>query len=514
MQITRETKVHDLIEAHPFLLEFLASIRPEYAKLRNPVLRSTVARMASLSTVAKMGDMDVDELIAAIMDEIARHEIHPSGEDAPPAQTAAADAPVAEDRADEATRARRQEALKGIIRDLHDGASVDEVKARFDVLTTEIDATEIAEMEQALIAEGVPVTDVQRLCDVHVSVFRDSLERSLADAGEIELPAGHPVETYRRENAVLGDIVSAARCALDTLTDSDPTVRTESLEQLRRELARLALVDVHYLRKENQLFPLLEAHGIEGPTKVMWAIDDDIRARIKAAKAADEDGDFEALLAGMTDTLGMVEDMVYKEEKILFPTALSVLSDAEWEAMAASEAEIGFAWIEPPAAAAHAAPSTTPSTATSPAESAQTASTDTTRSASALPLPTGALTLEQIDLMVRKLPIDVTFVDEHDRVRFYSEGDRVFPRSPAVIGREVRNCHPPDSVDKVERILSEFKAGTEDVAEFWIELGDRFVHIRYFALRDGEGTYRGCLEVVHDATHVRALEGERRLLDW
>jgi DUF438 domain-containing protein len=131
-----------------------------------------------------------------------------------------------------------------------------------------------------------------------------------------------------------------------------------------------------------------------------------------------------------------------------------------------------------------------------------------------LPLPTGALSLEQLDVLFRALPFDVTYVDENDTVRFYSEGMRVFPRSPAAIGRQVRNCHPPASVHKVEQILTEFKEGTKEVAEFWIEVHGRFIHIRYFAMRDSEGAYKGCLEVVQDATHVRSLEGERRIVDW
>ncbi len=259
----------------------------------------------------------------------------------------------------------------------------------------------------------------------------------------------------------------------------------------------------HYVRKENQLFPALEHHGIEGPTKVMWALDDDIRDRLKSALTAVRAADTAAMTATLPETLGMVEDMIYKEEKILFPTALQTLTEAEWEAMAAGEAEIGFAWIEPPVAGEPTAPV---AGSGGPGSDAGLLS--------ALPLTTGALSLGQLDLMVRALPFDITFVDENDRVLFYSEGDRVFPRSPAVIGREVKNCHPPKSVGTVERILAEFKAGSKNIAEFWIELGDTFVHIRYYALRDTDGAYRGCLEVVQDATHVRALEGQRRLLDW
>ncbi|MDY0087949.1 MAG: DUF438 domain-containing protein [Coriobacteriia bacterium] len=486
MHVTRDTKVHDLIEAHPYLLDFLADLTPVFSKLHNPVLYNTVARAASLATVAEMGDMSVEDLLDAVNSEIALHAIHGA--------TPAADAPPV----DPAMRTARQEHLKAIIHKLHDGASVQDVKAEFDALTQEIDAAEIAAMEQALIAEGMPVEEVQRLCDVHVTVFKDALGQEPAEK-EPALQRGHPVATYERENAALGGVVNDVRRAAESLMTDDEGERASALTAIREALGRLTLLDIHYLRKENQLFPVLEAHDIEGPTQVMWALHDDIRARIKQLVAAADAGDVGYLVSDIPEVLGMVEDMVYKEEKILFPTALEALSEAEWKSMAAGEAEIGFAWIQPPTPMAAAA-------LAQPGEGAE--------DAALLPLTTGALSLEQIDLMVGALPFDISFVDEHDRVRFYSEGDRIFPRSPAAIGREVRNCHPPKSVDKVEEILSEFKAGKKDVAEFWIEMSGRFIHIRYFAMRDRHGAYRGSLEVVQDATHVRQLEGQRRLVQW
>jgi DUF438 domain-containing protein len=128
---------------------------------------------------------------------------------------------------------------------------------------------------------------------------------------------------------------------------------------------------------------------------------------------------------------------------------------------------------------------------------------------------TGQLTLEQVNLIFTHLPVDLSFVDETDEVRFYSEGpERIFPRTPEVIGRKVQNCHPPKSVHMVQAILDEFRAGKQDTAEFWIEMQGKFLHIRYFAIRDRDGEYRGCLEVSQDVTGIRALEGERRLLQW
>jgi uncharacterized protein len=486
MTVTAETKIHDLLERYPYLRPWLVERAPEFAKLDNPVLYNTMARVADLGAAASMADLPVETLLDDVRTQIARHEIG--------AEELAGVGGDPHLDADE--RAQRQEVLKDIIRQLHDGAPVEEVKARFDDLVRDIDSAEIAQMEQALIAEGMPVEDVQRLCDVHVTVFKESLDtKETAEVAE-----GHPVDAYRRENVVIVEITNALRCSLEALGgNADARTANAALAEIRSALERLSEIDVHYLRKENQLFPMLEEHGIVGPTKVMWSLDDDIRARIKADRSHAERGDAATLGRSLPETLTMVEDMVYKEEKILFPTALDSLTAEEWARISDGDHEIGYAWVEGPSGerAREAAASFKPESG-----------------ALLLPLTTGALTPEQIDLLLRALPFDVTYVDAEDRVRYYSEGERVFPRSPAAIGREVRNCHPPKSLHKVEKILAEFKAGTKDVAEFWIEMGPRFIHIRYFAMRDAEGIYQGCLEVVQDATHVRSLEGQRRIVDW
>ena len=481
MQITAETKVHDLIEAYPFLKAWLIGYAPAFEKLANPVVYKTVGRVATLEAAARLADLEVSVLVDAIREQVAMHAIL--------AEEVASVGPTLDD----AERVRRQEVLKGLIRELHDGASVESVKARFDDLVRDIDAAEVALMEQALIADGMPVAEVQRLCDVHVAVFKESL-----DSGEAPLVAAtHPLGAYLRENQIAADVALGLRGGLESMAGD-----TGALERVAGELARLSEIAVHYRRKEMQLFPVLERHGVEGPTKVMWALDDEILAMIKRDRAAAEAGDAAAVSSSLPRTLTAVEDMIYKEEKILFPTALQVIGDAEWDEMASGDAEIGYAWNCGPEVPGTAKPSGAAATAGAPAGDAP------------LTLTTGALSREQLDLMLGALPFDLSFVDEDDRVRYYSEGERIFPRSPAVIGREVRNCHPPASVHKVEEILAAFRAGEKDAADFWIALGDTFLYIRYFAMRDAEGAYRGCLEVVQDATRIRALEGERRIVDW
>jgi DUF438 domain-containing protein len=267
-------------------------------------------------------------------------------------------------------------------------------------------------------------------------------------------------------------------------------------------VSTLAEVEKHYLKKENQLFPRLEDKGVSGPSKVMWAIHDDVRAHLKEFRKAVELADAELAVRTGRGVLQEMRDMITKEEKILFPMCLEKFDDADWARVKKGEEEVGYAWVPPAPAWSQAPGGPGPVASGGPA-------------GGPVPLDTGALSVEQIDLLLTNLPVDISFVDEKDTVVYYSgTADRIFPRTPGVIGRKVQNCHPPKSVDVVESILRAFRSGERDVAEFWIETGGRFVHIRYFALRDKAGSYRGTLEVTQDVTAIRGLRGERRLLDW
>ena len=505
MVITPQTTIHTLLSEHPFLKDFLVDYNPEFKKLANPVLRRTMGRMATLERAAGMAGIPVEQMEHDIAAEIERVTgVRPEVR----AKAGFADVDQA-----------RQEELKAIVKELHAGASPDDLKDRFAELIEDVDATEIAAMEQRLIEEGIPETEVKRLCDVHVQVFAESLD----EHETVEAPAGHPIDTFMRENQAFRQLLVSLRKVSEAI---GRPARREEWERLapafRATVDRVREFERHYVRKENQLFPFLERHGVEGPSKVMWALHDDIRAVIRELRAALERQDPDAAVQRAEELVTMGDDMIYKEEKILFPMAMDNLSDEEWVEIRRGEPEIGYALIGEPSGWPNVtvdeegvvSPVAEPIAAAPPAGAAEAAPAAGAAAASGLALDTGVLTLEQLNRMLRALPVDVTYVDENDQVRYYSEGERVFPRSPAVIGRKVQNCHPPASVDKVLQILEAFRTGEKDVAEFWIELSGRFVHIRYFALRDADGTYRGTLEVVQDATHVRGLEGQRRLLDW
>lgn len=478
MEISPKTKIDDLLSSYPFLLDFFLAKSPKYKLLQSSFSRRTVGKVATLAQVASIGGLNLDQMLLDIAAEIGEK----TGEEVAP-----------EDRK------ARQEILKGIIRDLHNGVDMEILKQRFHELIKDVDATEIAAMEQGLIAEGMAESEIKRLCDVHVEVFQESLDIQAAP----ETPPGHPVHTFMLENRVAEEITRKIAQVFDKAGElGEEEFFSQHRGELEQLMGRLADIDLHYLRKENQLFPLLEGYEITGPSQVMWALHDDIRNAIKTARGEIAASRGHEALNTIKYAIKSIDDMVYKEENILFPMAMETLSDADWQKVGRGESEIGYAWIVPEQGGT----------------SGETVSPALKKSAEgpeSLDLATGQLTPEQVNLMLTHLPVEISFVDENDEVRYYSQVEhKIFPRSPGVIGRRVQNCHPPASLDKVQKILDEFKSGKKDVADFWIEKNGRFIYIRYFAVRDAGGTYKGTLEVVQDATVIRGLTGQQRLLDW
>lgn len=481
MELTPKTKVLQLIRSYDFMLDYLVAYAPEFKKLKNPVMRNTVGRFATLEMAASMADRPLERLLADIQ-RVIRDQ---TGQELPLTLEGGS-----------GLDPERIRVLKEIIQDLHQGASMDELKRRFAELLEDVSPAEIAQMEQQLIAEGLPQAEVKRLCDVHVQVFKESLDRQEKPS----TPAGHPVHTFQAENRAL-------RQAAERLTALLAGPGEGGLERERdvigAALEQLGQVELHYQRKENQLFPLLERRGVVGPSQVMWAIHDDVRTLLKQAVAALAAGDEAELGVRGRELCTTVVDMIYKEDNILFPMALQVLRPEDWGEVRRGEEEIGFAL------------GVRPGSGWQPPAGQGEATNATGGILDQLPLDTGLLGLEMINLMLKHLPLDLSLVDEEDRVVYYSDtAERIFPRSPGVIGRKVQLCHPQKSVHMVQAILDAFRAGDKDVAEFWIQMRGRFLHIRYFAVRDASKKYRGCLEVSQDVTAIRALEGERRLLDW
>jgi DUF438 domain-containing protein len=393
----------------------------------------------------------------------------------------------------------RIETLKEIVRSLHAGADPESLTGEFKALLDEVGPTEIAAMENSLMADGMPQEEIQRMCDVHAAV----LGRGLEGTPPPEVVPGHPVHTFRLENERIRDIVIRYRGIVESLGGSGDA----GIGEWRSIHGELVPLDVHYLRKEYLVFPYLEKAGIMGPPKVMWGVHDEIREKVKAAgelldEAAELNADDVGLVveAVVLPMLEQVEGMTGKEDKILWPMALEHLSTRDWEAVREQWDEFGEGLVRPAGVWLPVVPQLPVSPVELPADDA-------------VKLPSGHLSHRQLTSLLNTLPMDLTFVDADGRVAYFSEGeDRVFERNRAIIGRRVEDCHPPKSVHIVERVVDDLQSGRRDVAEFWIQMGERFVHIRYFAVRDEEGEYLGTLEVTQDIAPLRDLEGERRLL--
>lgn len=384
----------------------------------------------------------------------------------------------------------KEEKLREIVRNLNEGTDIKKVKKEFDVLLRQISPEEIAGVEQSLINEGVPVENVQKLCDIHVQVFDDALKSQ----GKTKVLPGHPVYSYRLENKELKKKIHLFKKAL----------KGDFLSRLKD----LKMIELHYIRKENQLFPFLETVDFTGPSKVMWGKHDEIRTQFRELEEVYNKGDLAAVKKQTRTLLKALKNMVFMEEKILFPTAIRKLPPQAWVTIRKGESSIGYSWIEPGNLwdAGIVGGSDVSMVEESPVD---------VSGQEKINLDTGALLPSQINLLLKNLPVDVTYVDENDKVAYYSNGkERIFPRSPGIIGREVANCHPPKSVHVVEKIVEALKKGEKDEAEFWIKMNGMFIHIRYFPIFDESGKYRGIIEVSQEISGIRALEGERRLLDW
>ena len=322
---------------------------------------------------------------------------------------------------------------------------------------------------------------------------------------EQTLPIGHPVHTYMLEAELIYDL-------MDELLSIDPHT---DYQKFYNVFNHLSTVEKHFARKENQLFPFLELRGWTNPSQNMWSFHDTIRDIFRLVRKNLEEKDYDQAQINVRyiqDNLGRLLNV---EANILFPNALKILTEEDWIEMRKGEEEIGWMLKEAPApypnneAGAEGAPAYVhPSMDTE-------RRTDVTFDEKAAHYDEGYMTVEQVNLLLKTLPIDITFVDEHDRVIFYNRGEeRVFPRSAGIIGREVKFCHPPKSVGTVLKIVENFRAGTQNEANFWFNYRGSLIYVRYFAVRDKDKNYKGVIEMSQDITDIKTIEGERRLLEW
>lgn len=386
----------------------------------------------------------------------------------------------------------KTEKLRELILRLHRGEEAKTVKEDFRTQFGHVKAAEIIAMEQSLIDGGMEVEEIQRLCDIHADIFDGSIEEIHALPKEMERE-GHPVQVLKNENKAIMEL-------LDTIAQGLNSVTAQDYAEFLNNINLLFDIDKHYKRKELCIFPLMEQYGFDAPPKVMWGVDDEIRADIHdfREKAIDRAVDLREIFLALRKR---IEDMIFKEEMIMLPMIQDYLNEDEWLKVAEDSKEIGYCLVVP-----------TRRWVPRRKNFVDAYKEERSVQKSTVHFDVGFLSLEELERVMNSLPVDMTFIDKDDTVKYINQSpDRIFSRPKSVIGRKVQNCHPPRSVHVVNEMLEDFKSGKLDKEDFWIQMGPKFVYIAYYAVRGAAGEYLGTLEVTQDIKPYRDLEGQKRL---
>jgi len=429
----------------------------------------------------------------------------------------------------------KKEKLKEMLKKLQEGEDELRLKEEFKDLLRSISPLEIPLIEQELVKEGISPREIARMCDIHVEIFRESVKG--AEKEIRELPEGHPLRTLYEENVEImkdAEILNLYASSLMNLNGKERENVLQTLKGIARGLKAIGYT--HYNREEMIDFPYLERRGLNAVPAVLWRKHDEIRVEMNKLLREIEKKNYEEIVKISQDLASRLIDMVFRENNILYPTLKVLLSEGEFKAIRMLDDEIGYYKVKPSNA-------WNPETrAIMPYEvreelgaeqlmnlpqhlieemkermggiqSLKADKKELVREGD-IELENGYMLPEEISAMLATMPVDVTFIDAEDRVRFFSGGERIFTRTKSILGRPVQLCHPPKSVHIVNKILQAFKSGERDKAEFWIDMGGRKILIQYFAVRNKKGEYLGALEFTQDITDIRKIEGEKRLLDW
>ena len=399
---------------------------------------------------------------------------------------------------------QRKDKLRSLLLRVHAGENIDSIRQELIEALTGIPYNEVVEVEQEMINDNVLTEDeILQFCDIHTDILDGKIDQS----GAKIIPAGHPVDTFQKENVALKNEIEKAYNLFETAKNLTNDKLPGYVIQMRTIFNALSDIDKHYKRKEFLLFPYMEKHLITGPPTVMWGKHDELRGFLNDAIKELESSittveQMKSIIENhLKIVLELVDGMIMKEEEILFPMAMDTLTEEEWYKIYSETLEFGFCLIDPE-------------------DEWKPAGVKIEKQeyveAGAIKLSSGSFNIQQLEALFLHLPIDITFVDANDKVAFFSHSpNRVFERNRSIIGRDVRMCHPPGSVNIVEKIIEDFKSGKENKAVFWMSnFQGRFIYIEYSAVRDKENNYLGVVEVTQDITQMRKLEGDQRLLSY
>ena len=520
--------VYDLVTEYPEVTDIMKELG--FSEITNKVMLNSVGKIMTIPKGAKMKGVSMIDIVGAFMkagftltgempnlsgDDTQGASMPPSGVAAVnSASTAAAIAVKAEsvetsanavasktqenseNKTDDSVQdtvqdSERVEQLKSFLKRLGTGEELGAVREDFVSQFAHVEASEIMKAEQGLMREGTPLAEVQQLCDLHSALFHGSTIHEQMDVEHAKVEAvleaqeksqsvvtlvetvGHPLNRLTEENKALDALIEATKVKV-----ASKTATVDDVNEVRQ-------VSIHYAKKGDLLYPHLKvAYDISGPSLVMWTVDGDIRdgfGRLARAESIDD-----AWYEEFDSLLTRAQEMIYKEQNILFPICAENFSTEEWYQIYKDTEQYEeifgverVAWAEAESAlAAKAAP--------------------TSGDSNTIALIGGSLTLEQLDAMLNTMPMEITFVDHVDINRYFNDGEKVFKRPTTAIGRDVFSCHPPKVEPIVRGIIESFRNGERDNVAVWLEKVGRPFYVNYMAVRDQNNNYLGTLELVQD----------------
>ncbi len=420
--------------------------------------------------------------------------------------------------------------IKEILKKLHQHSDPEQLKKELSKILSTITPWEIGFIEQMLIADGIKPLEIAFLCNTHVDLFKDKI---VEDKKLLEIPRGHPLNTLLKESQELLNDGEKLTLYVNMIKHNNKANLDNILTEIHKLLVKMLGIKKHFTRLQMLVFPYLERKGLTAIPRVLWTRQDHLigllKASLKILNNINDKYSLNDLAEKLEELARETVNMVFRETRILYPTLRVLLSDGEWAAIRLEEDTIGYYNIRPGSEWKPLVKPILPYMVHGiedsgiieklPREVRNMLSTERDEYQlirdGDIKLSEGYLSREEIDYILRTLPIDISFIDRHDRLRYYSmTSDRVFTRTKTTLGRPVTLCHPPKSVHVVEKIINEFRAGRRNKAEFWINMGGRLIYITYYPVRNSNGEYLGTLEVVQDITNLKEIKGEKRILDW
>ena len=499
-EISLNDTVYNLVKQYPEIRELIISLG--FEPLRSDKMLNTAGRIMTIGKALKRNDVPEELFVETLAKNgFSVKELAISAVTVAPSESAEPSAPTGGiARMGSTEFQERQDILQSLILRLHRGEDWDAVQADFKKHFTGVSAYEISVMEQGLMGKGIDAEDIQRLCNVHASLFGGSIEAVYTTSTE-QQHAGHPIQVMKLENlAIENTLEKISKLLAVYLETKEPEIK----KGIQNQLNLLGEFDKHYARKEYAIFPIMENKGITAPPKVMWGVDDEIRSMFKEFRTLLQNEDFDAIPKAFSDLKYEMTEMITKEEDILLPMIIDIFNEDHWLQIAQESDEIGYCIVKPEAK--WVPERTLPENVSH--------ETFITEENAYINFQTGHLTPHQLEKMLNNIPLELTFVDADNIVRYYNDNgeEKFFKRTSSAIGRDVLNCHPPKSLPIVTKLLADLKSGAKESESMWFRAMGKFILVTYRAVRDDDGSYMGTLEYVQDIQPIIDLDGEKRTL--